>query len=127
MCQNVFGLSLLASPGRSDRQRHFVINSNMPNVLIIGATRGLGASLVQKYAAENNSTVFATSRSENAPFNLKNVTVIPGIDLSLESAGAKLASHFKDTRTKLDVVIITAGYFGTETFDQPKWEEEVKM
>ena len=99
----------------------------MPNVLIVGATRGLGASLVQKYAAENSSTVFATSRSENAPFDHENVQVIPGIDLSLESAGAKLASHFKDTQTSLDIVIITAGYFGTETFDEPKWDEEVKM
>lgn len=103
----------------------------MPNVLIVGATRGLGASLVQKYAAENSGTVFATSRSENgsdnAPFDNKNVKLIPGIDLSLEPAGAKLASHFKDVRIKLDVVIITAGYFGTETFDEPKWDEEVKM
>lgn len=99
----------------------------MPNVLIVGATRGLGASLVQKYAAQSNGTVFATSRSENALFNLKNVTVIPEIDLSLETAGAKLASHFKDTQIKIDIVIITAGYFGTETFDEPKWDEEVKM
>lgn len=99
----------------------------MPNVLIIGATRGLGASLVHKYAAENNGTVFATSRSENAPFNNKNITVIPGIDLSLESAGAILASHLKESQIKLDIVIITAGYFATETFDEPKWEEEVKM
>ena len=99
----------------------------MPNVLIVGATRGLGASLVQKYAAKNSGTAFATSRSENAPFDNKNVKVIPGIDLSLEPAGAKLASHFKDAQIKLDVVIITAGYFGTETFDEPKWDEEVKM
>lgn len=99
----------------------------MPNVLIVGATRGLGASLVQKYAAQNSGTVFATSRSENAPFNEENVKVIPAIDLSLEPAGAKLASHFKDTQIKLDIVVITAGYFGTETFDQPKWDEEVKM
>lgn len=99
----------------------------MPNVLIIGATRGLGASLVRKYAADNSGTVFATSRSENAKFDSKNVTVVPGIDLSLESAGAKLVSHFKDSQIKLGIVIITAGYFGTETFDEPKWEEEVKM
>lgn len=100
---------------------------DMPNVLIVGATRGLGASLVQKYAAENSGTVFATSRSENAPFDHKNVQVIPGIDLSVESAGAKLASYLKDAKIKLDVVIVSAGYFGTETFDEPKWDEEVKM
>lgn len=99
----------------------------MPNVLIIGATRGLGASLAQKYAAGNSGTVFATSRSENANFDPKNVTVIPGIDISLESAGAKLVSHLKKSQIKIDIVIITAGYFGTETLEEPKWDEEVKM
>lgn len=99
----------------------------MSNVLVIGATRGLGASLVQKYAAENNGTIFATSRSENGELDMKNVVFIPDIDISLETAGAKLLSHFKGSQIKLDVVIITAGYFSTETFDEPKWDEEVKM
>jgi short-subunit dehydrogenase len=99
----------------------------MPNVLIIGATRGLGASLAQKYATENNCTVFATSRSENVKENNNNVTFVPGIDLTLESNGAKLVSYLKEFKTKLDIVIITAGYFGTETFDEPRWEEEIKM
>lgn len=99
----------------------------MPNVLIVGATRGLGASLAHKYAAGNSGTVFATSRSENADFDEKNITVIPGIDISSESAGTKLVSHLKNSQIELDIVIITAGYFGTETFDEPKWDEEVKM
>ena len=98
----------------------------MSNVLVVGATRGLGASLVQKYAAGNKATVFATSRSENKS-DIDNVTVIPGIDISSESAGAKLASRLKDQEVKIDIVIITAGYFGLETLDEPKWEEEVKM
>lgn len=99
----------------------------MPNVLIVGATRGLGASLVQKYATENSGTVFATSRSEHVKESDNNVTFVPGIDLSLEPTGAKLVSYLKKFNAKLDIVIITAGYFGTETFDEPKWEEEIKM
>lgn len=99
----------------------------MSDVLIVGASRGLGASLVQKYAAGNKVTVFATSRSSEASETAKNVKWIPEIDLSYKTAGSDLASHLKKLDAKLGIVIITAGYFGTETFDEPKWEDEVKM
>lgn len=99
----------------------------MSDVLIVGASRGLGASLVQKYAAVNKVTVFATSRSQEASESAKNVKSIPGIDLCSESAGSKLASRLEIFGAKLGTVIITAGYFGTESFDEPKWEDEVKM
>lgn len=39
----------------------------MPTVLIIGATRGLGASLVQLYAGDANNNVFGTARSSDPP------------------------------------------------------------
>lgn len=99
----------------------------MPNVLIIGATRGLGASLSQKYADGNSGVVFATSRSKESKDSIKGVTSIPGIDLSTESSGPELVGQLRPFQIKLDIVIITAGYFGTETFDEPKWEDEVKM
>lgn len=38
----------------------------MPGVLIIGGTRGLGASLVKQYA-QAGETVYATTRSDQAP------------------------------------------------------------
>ena len=99
----------------------------MSDVLIVGASRGLGASLVQKYATGNKVSVYATSRSKEASESTKNVKSIPGIDLCSESAGSKLVSHLEKFDAKLGTVIITAGYFGTETFDEPKWEDEVKM
>ena len=94
------------------------------NVLVIGASRGLGAELVKKYAA-NGIHAFATGRSDKSPGFPKDITYIPSIDIANEDAGATLLKALKGT--KLDTVIITAGYFATESFDEPKWAEQVKM
>lgn len=99
----------------------------MSTVLVIGASRGLGASLVKKYAGNSNNFVFATSRSAEAPESTQNISYIPGIDVASESAGATLVSHLKPAKRSLATVIITAGYFGTESFDEPKWADEIKM
>jgi len=98
----------------------------MPNVLVVGASRGLGASLMKAYAA-HGSSVYATSRSATAPASTEHVTYIPGIDVSEETAGQELVSHVHSSGVTLDIVIITAGYFRTETFEEPSWQEEVKM
>ena len=95
----------------------------MPNVLIVGASRGLGAELAKQYAS--NNTVFASSRSDKTPEATKNIEYIPNIDVAQEDAGQKLASHIG--KKTLDIVIITAGYFATESFDSPSWENEIKM
>ena len=97
----------------------------MPNILIVGASRGLGAELAKQYAS--NNTVFATSRSDKPPAATKNIQYIPNIDVAQETAGQKLASHIGKTKTTLETVIITAGYFTTESFDSPSWENEIKM
>lgn len=95
----------------------------MPTILIVGASRGLGAELAKRYASSN--TVFATSRSDKTPEATKNIQYIPNIDVAQEDAGQKLASRIGNTT--LDTVIITAGYFATESFDSPSWENEIKM
>lgn len=99
----------------------------MSDVLIVGASRGLGASLVKKYAAGTTGTVYATSRSKPTSEPVKNVRNIPGVDLTSKDAGSDLVSALKQHGAQIGTVIITAGYFGTETFDEPKWEDEVKM
>jgi len=113
----------------------------MPYILIVGATRGLGASLANLYAADAANTVFGTTRSSSAPMtgNLNEKIVwLKDIDVSQEDVGSRLVNQLGllggggrivegGVRT-LDVVIITAGYFATEDFTTgPKWEEEVKM
>ena len=97
----------------------------MPNILIVGASRGLGSSLAKQYAL-NGDTVFASSRSEPEE-PAKNITNISDIDVAKEDAGSKLADHIRLSKKTLDTVIITAGYFGTESFDEPSWENEVRM
>lgn len=93
------------------------------NVLIFGATRGLGASLTKHYADLGNF-VFATSRS-SPPESSKRILFIEDIDIAKVAAGAKLVDALKLSVNMIDLVIITAGYFATETFDQPDFENEV--
>ncbi|KAM3087030.1 hypothetical protein ACMFMG_001140 [Clarireedia jacksonii] len=111
----------------------------MANVLIIGATRGLGASLAKKYASQTSATVYGTTRSDKGPADVhEKVLWVPGIDVSEEGVGRKLVNQLgtlgagggmtEGGRLVFDIVIITAGYFVTEDFTNgPKWEEEVKM
>ena len=98
----------------------------MPTILVVGATRGLGAELVKKYAANSENTVLATSRSKNSEPSGKNIKWISGIDLAHEEAGSKLAASAK-SYGPIDVVIITAGYFATESLNEPNWGKEIKM
>jgi len=98
----------------------------MHTVLVVGATRGLGLALTKKYALRNGSTVLATSRSKEPGPSITNVKWIKEIDLGEESAGAKLATACKSSGP-IDTLIIPAGYFATETIDNPKWAEEIKM
>jgi len=113
----------------------------MSRVLIIGATRGLGASLANTFAAKPSTTVFGTTRSPSAPKHSKvneKIVWIPNIDVSQENVGRNLVNQLgalgggggmvEGGVKGFDVVIITAGYFATEDFETgPKWEEEVKM
>lgn len=95
------------------------------NILIVGATRGLGASLSAIYSKTPSTHVFGTSRS-STPGPSSAVTWLKGIDVAQPDVGQKLVSQLP-TSTKLSTVIITAGYFGLETFDSPDWEKQVRM
>jgi NAD(P)-dependent dehydrogenase (short-subunit alcohol dehydrogenase family) len=101
----------------------------MHKVLVVGATRGLGAALVSYYSSQPSATVYATSRSSSPPSSspkANNVHWLTDIDLLSPSCGSKLASSLKST--SIDTVYITAGYFATENFSKgPDWDAEVKM
>ncbi len=98
---------------------------DMVTALVVGASRGLGASLVEEYSRTGN-TVFATSRSQ-APKSKGSITYIGGIDVATEHAGPDLVGSLKESASNIDIVVIAAGYFGTESFDEPSWQEQVKM
>lgn len=94
------------------------------NILILGATRGLGASLRTLYSRKADTHVFATSRSSN-PEPSQGVTWLTGIDIAQPDGGQKIVSQLSST--KISTVIISAGYFGFETFDSPDWAKQVQM
>jgi NAD(P)-dependent dehydrogenase (short-subunit alcohol dehydrogenase family) len=99
-------------------------NFKMSNVLILGASRGLGASLRTLYSTKPDTHVFATARS-SIPEQTPGVTWLTGIDVSQPDVGQKLVAQLPST--KISTAIITAGYFGLETFDSPDWEKQVQM
>lgn len=66
----------------------------MPTILIIGATRGLGASLANAYASQKNTTVFGTTRKDTAPTGLhEKIIWVKNIDVAVEGVGARLVNQ----------------------------------
>jgi NAD(P)-dependent dehydrogenase (short-subunit alcohol dehydrogenase family) len=95
----------------------------MSNILIVGATRGLGAALTTQYAANPANTVYATTRSSTGPALGAGVHWIPNIDLLSSGASALLASALPGP---IDTLIITAGIFPHETLAAPDFDAEVR-
>jgi NAD(P)-dependent dehydrogenase (short-subunit alcohol dehydrogenase family) len=128
----------------------------MPTILVVGATRGLGASIVKTYAADASNHVLATARSSDTPADSKytsaphraaffstikwfhiltyslaaaeNIAYIPGIDIATPEASSTLIHYLESHKiTRLDVVIITAGYFATESLQEPSFSDQERM
>ncbi|KAI9778527.1 MAG: hypothetical protein M1839_008058 [Geoglossum umbratile] len=95
----------------------------MPAILIIGATRGLGAALAAQYATHTNTTVYATTRSSSAPANAPNKIWIPNIDLLSPTASETLAAALP---TPITTVILTAGIFPAETLSSLDFPAQIK-
>ncbi|KAI1080237.1 oxidoreductase [Whalleya microplaca] len=102
----------------------------MASALIVGATRGLGASLAKLYASHPSTLIYGTTRSSAAPSGFPDhVKWLTNIDLTKSNVGESLTTQLKDGQP-LDVVVINAGRFVTEDFSAekgPKWDEEVTM
>lgn len=99
----------------------------MTNILVVGATRGLGLALVKRYASLDSTSVYGTARSEpplqgSGSMNIKWVS---GIDLTKSTCGTDLANQVKDI--SFSTVFIVAGIFKLESFDDPgpNWDTEV--
>lgn len=77
----------------------------MSTVLVVGATRGLGASLVKSYAAQSITAIFGTSRSSNVPSGFPgNVKWLHNIDLMKESVGGDIVKSLGDVKSLSTVV-----------------------
>jgi NAD(P)-dependent dehydrogenase (short-subunit alcohol dehydrogenase family) len=102
----------------------------MKTVLIIGATRNLGAALAKEYAKQPNTIVYATARYAKPLQYATNVHWIGGVDISQEKAGATLTLHYNND-FPIDIVYFVAtassSLFSNETLDHPDFDREVKM
>ena len=116
----------------------------MPNLLIVGATRGLGAALTSLYASKPSTTVFATTRSSAPPSSpsAPNIKWLLKIDISQPDVGQSITSQLNgyinhdaeaakhEHNKHLALTIIAAGYFATESFDSltsKDWNNQLKM
>ncbi|KAH7037295.1 uncharacterized protein B0I36DRAFT_359013 [Microdochium trichocladiopsis] len=103
------------------------------SVLVIGATRGLGAALVKQYASQASTHIYATTRRDKRPEGgfPENVKWLTGVDLMDSSVGDALVTGIKaQSEGPLDVLIINAGRFMLEDFSAergPSWDDQVTM
>ena len=82
------------------------------NSLVIGASRGLGLSLV-KALHSRGDTVFATVRSQPPQDTFPPGTrIIQGVDVGERDAGEKIVHGLAGE--KVGLVIVNAGYFKAE-------------
>lgn len=82
------------------------IHTMTVNILILGATRGLGSALLQHHAAQPSTIVWGTTRSSHAPLitfdetsgkyggeNAHKVNWVTDIDVSIEGCGTRLVNR----------------------------------
>lgn len=78
----------------------------MSRVLIVGATRGLGASLARQYASRPDVTVYGTTRSNAAAKDFpENVKWLTGVDLMDSAVADTLVSQFPDSNNPLSAAV----------------------
>lgn len=78
------------------------------NILIIGATRGLGASLANQYASQESTIVYGTTRQDTPPSDKlsKEIKWVKGIDVSQSKVGENLIKELKSLAGTDDEVLV---------------------
>jgi len=88
----------------------------MKNMIITGASRGIGFELIQLYA-KNNYNVLAISRNTTPITALKNDNITSlSVDLSLDSGFEKITDFVKRNWKQVDVLINNAGKLANKPF-----------
>lgn len=58
----------------------------------------------------------------------KNITYIPDIDIGTPNAGTKILRFLEiNSVSRIDTLIVTAGYFATESLQEPSFEAQERM
>lgn len=110
----------------------FVIHSivDMKTVLVLGATRNLGKSLVQYYQDEPSTVIYATARYTKPDHYAFNIHWVSGIDISHEDAGSIFALHYNH-EFPIDVVYLVAScpreLFAPESLDKLQYNAQIHM
>ncbi|WWC69096.1 uncharacterized protein I206_103032 [Kwoniella pini CBS 10737] len=105
-------------------------------VLIVGASKGLGLSLVKKYSKEiGSSNVFATIREENQDNSAnsensnsefpKGLNIIENIDVSNENVGEKIIKGLNGKT--INLLIYVSGILKSEKIEKLNWKDELSM
>jgi NAD(P)-dependent dehydrogenase (short-subunit alcohol dehydrogenase family) len=93
------------------------------NVLIIGASQGIGASIAHAYASAGTTTLLLSARASSLS-KLQAVeqtahklspsirTACFSVDITSSSSVAELATTIKETYGKLDILVLNSGYSG---------------
>lgn len=99
----------------------------MKNVIITGASRGIGFELIQLFA-QRNFKVLAISRNIEPVKALKekNITAL-SIDLSSESEIEKAATYIKENWGNIDILINNAGTLTSKPFIELKTQDFIDV
>ena len=91
------------------------------SVCVLGASRGIGASIAHAYAQAGASTIVLAARSADAlqtvaakcrEIQSKVLTHCVTCDISSDGSVAELARHLKDIGMRLDVIVVNSGFAG---------------
>lgn len=88
----------------------------MRNVIVTGASRGIGYELIQLFA-KNGCNVLAISRNIEpiTSLQMENITALP-VDLSLEQDFQKVTNFIKKNWKSVDILINNAGKLANKPF-----------
>jgi len=84
------------------------MNNSIKNVLVTGASNGIGLGLTKKLLQEGASVIAITRSGEIADFSHPKLTIIKG-DISNEESIKNATEQFKKLGIKLDCLINNAG------------------
>lgn len=85
------------------------------NIVITGAARGIGLSMVRHYLSQG-ATVYATCRSASDALKASQAVVIENIDVTEETAIAKIKAALG--ANKIDLLINNAGFLANDNKDK---------